>query len=109
MVIPEKFQKINRMEIVKHGDYISPELSEAFKKYVTRDDLSEVHKKTGVSASNLNQIRHMHNVVTERSSEAVNILAKKAYQRALSEKKAAAKCEKFLKPLVESYESGNLK
>lgn len=97
------------MEIVKHGDYISPELSEAFKKYVTRDDLSEVHKQTGVSASNLNQIRHGHNVVTERSSGAVMILAQKAYKRAVNEKKTAAKCERLLKPLIEIDESRNLK
>lgn len=90
------------MATIKHGEYISPELSEAFKKYVTRQDLSEVHIKTGVSASNLNQIRQMQNVVTERSSEAVNILVQKAYKRAADEERKAKKCKKFLKPIIDN-------
>lgn len=89
------------MAIIKHGEYIDPELSENLKKYVTRQDLSEVHIETGVSASTLNQIRHMQNVVTERSREAVNKLLKRAYSNASSSEKEAKKSKKSLQSFLD--------
>ena len=84
------------MEKIKYGEYISQELSESLKKYVTRQDLSEVHSETGVSASTLNQIRHMQNVVTERSGEAVYKLMHRAYKNAIATEKEAKRGKKSL-------------
>jgi hypothetical protein len=89
------------MATINHGEYISPELSETLKKYVTRQDLSEVHTETGVSASTLNQIRHMQNVVTERSTEALSRLLQRAYKNASASEKEAKRGKKSLQLFLE--------
>lgn len=89
------------MEGIKYGEYISPDLSKVLLKYVTRQDLTEVHKQTGVSASNLNQIRTMNNVVTERSGQAINRLLQIAYKKAEIEEKEAKKGKKHIKQILD--------
>lgn len=89
------------MEGIKYGEYISPCLSKMLLKYVTRQDLTEVHKLTGVSASNLNQIRTMNNVVTERSGQAMNKLLQIAYRKAELEEKEARKGKQQIKKLLD--------
>ena len=93
---PEIFQKIKDMATIKHGEYIDPALSDSLKKYVTRQDLSEVHTETRVSASTLNRIKHMQNVFTERSGEALKRLLKRAYTNASLSEKEAKKSKKSL-------------
>lgn len=89
------------MEGIKYGEYISPDLSRVLLKYVTRQDLTEVHKQTGVSASNLNQIRTMNNVVTERSGQAMNRLLQIAYKKAEIEEKEAKKGKKHIRQILD--------
>ncbi|CEJ70550.1 hypothetical protein BN1195_02877 [Chryseobacterium oranimense G311] len=88
------------METIKYGEYITPELSKILSKYLTRQDLTTVHKQTGVSASNLNQIRTMNNVVTERSKEAMNKLLTIAYKNADDEEKEAKKGKRQIKQIL---------
>lgn len=89
------------MATIKHGEYIDTKLSDSLKKYVTRQDLSEIHTETGVSASTLNQIRHMQNVVTVRSVEAVHKLLKRAYRNAETSEREAKKCKESLQLFIE--------
>ncbi|WP_185269181.1 hypothetical protein [Chryseobacterium indologenes] len=89
------------MEGIKYGKYISQDLSKMLLKYVTRQDLTEVHKQTGVSASNLNQIRTMNNIVTERSGKAINILLQIAYKNAELEEKEARKGKRQIKQILD--------
>lgn len=89
------------MEKIKYGEYISSGLSKMLLKYVSRQDLTEVHKQTGVSASNLNQIRTMNNVVTERSGEAMNKLLQIAYKNAELEEKEARRGKKQIKQILD--------
>lgn len=90
------------MEKFKYGEYIEKELSELLVKYVYRQDLTKIHKQTGISASNLNQIRTMNNVVTERSGEAMNKMLQIAFRNADSEEKTARKGKAHIKQLLES-------
>lgn len=90
------------MATIKQGEYISKDLSGALLDYITRKDLTEIHAETGVSASTLNQIRHMQNVVTGRSTEAVNKLIKRAHKKAIEDENKARKSKKYLQPFLEN-------
>lgn len=83
------------------GEYISSELSEHLSSNVTRQDLTDVHRETGVSASNLNQIKCRNNIVSERSSKAISKLIKRAYKNADAAATRANKSKEFLKEFLD--------
>lgn len=83
------------------GEYISPELSEHLTQNITRQDMTEIHLETGVSASNLNQIKCRNNIVSERSNEAISKLIQRAYKNANASVVKANKSKKFLKTFLD--------
>ncbi|SHF16642.1 hypothetical protein [Chryseobacterium vrystaatense] len=89
------------METVNKKRYLDNGLSEALTKYATREDLSDIQKETGVSVSTLIGIRRQEGVVTERSQEAVNKLAKRAYKNAEASEREAKKCKKSLQSFID--------
>ncbi|WP_312399920.1 hypothetical protein [Chryseobacterium sp.] len=89
------------METIREKKYLSDGLSEAFNNHVTRDDLSEVQKETGVSVSTLIAIRKQEQFVTERSETAVVELAKRALKNASSTEKEARRSLKSLKSFLD--------
>lgn len=90
------------MEILKHGQPISLRLSDLLKEFTTREDVADVSTETGVSISTLNYVKRRANNVSEGNEKGILLLTKKAYENAKSRRKQAIKCEKELKPIVES-------
>ncbi|WBV60284.1 hypothetical protein PFY12_14745 [Chryseobacterium camelliae] len=90
------------MEILKHGQPISLQLSDYLKEFTTPEDIANVSTETGVSISTLNYVKRRANNVSEGNEKGIILLARKAYANAEYRRKFAMKAKKELKTLVES-------
>jgi len=89
------------MEKLTDKNYLNDGLSIALQNHVPYDDLADVAKETGISISTLLSVRKQKAIVTDRSKDAVNKLARIAYKNATNTEKEAKRSKKSLKEFLD--------
>lgn len=87
---------------IEIGHPISEDLSGFLKEFTSKYDRADIHIKTGVSASLLNDITYRSRNVTEDNKKGLISLMERASENAEKQMSRARKCKKNLREILDT-------